>query len=139
MSMIHRFPIREVGMNMESQPLQPHEIESMRADTEIMRRVIRSYELMLDFYGMRLLSPETGLLDRVLSPRDFEARYRNLVSECNLMLRARWMKTCRARQPPLITIFVSHGSSSVFRSWVLNISMRDSYCMCSMNRANSIT
>jgi len=99
MSMIHRFPIREVGVNLESQPLQPHEIQSMKANAGIMTRVIRSYELMLDFYGMRLLSSATGLLDRVVPPRDFEARYRNLVSECNLMLRTRWtfrMKTCRA-------------------------------------------
>jgi hypothetical protein len=68
-------------MNAESQPLQPHEIKAMRADPEITRRIIRSYELMLDFYGMRLISPETGLLGRSLPPRDFVARYNNLVSE----------------------------------------------------------
>lgn len=85
MSLSCRFPIREHGMNWESQPLQLHEIKAMKADAVIMQRVVRSYELMLDFYGMRLISRETGLLGRVLPPRDYETRYRNLVSKwkCN--------------------------------------------------------
>ena len=76
-----RFPIREYGMNFNSQPLQTHEIESMKADPVILERVIRSYQLMLDFYGMHLVSEETGLVDRVLPPRYFAPRYRNLVRE----------------------------------------------------------
>ena len=76
-----RFPIREYGMNYDSQPLQTHEIESMKADPTILDRVINSYQLMLDFYGMHLVSKETGLLDRALPPRYFAPRYRNLVRE----------------------------------------------------------
>lgn len=68
-------------MNSQSQPLQRHEFEAMRSSPEIIQRVIRSYKLMLDFYGMRLLDERTGLLDRVLPPRTFERRYRNLVRE----------------------------------------------------------
>lgn len=68
-------------MNWESQPLQPHEIKAMKADARITGRIIRSYELMLDFYGMRLVSEETGLLGRSLPPRNFQDRYRNLVSK----------------------------------------------------------
>jgi Opioid growth factor receptor (OGFr) conserved region len=63
-------------MNFESQALQPHEITSMRSSAEIMERIIKSYEMMLDFYGMRLVSAETGLLDR--SER-FADRYDNLI------------------------------------------------------------
>ena len=76
------FPIREYGVNYEAQPLQPHEIEAMKADPATTARLIKSYNMMLDFYGMRLISEETGLLDRVPPPRNFEARYRNLVREC---------------------------------------------------------
>jgi hypothetical protein len=36
---------------------------------------------MLDFYGMRVVDMDSGLLDRSLPPRDFVARYRNLVRE----------------------------------------------------------
>ncbi len=68
-------------MNSQSQPLQRHELEAMRSSPGIIQRVIRSYKLMLDFYGMRLLDEKTGLLDRVLPPRTFERRYRNLVRE----------------------------------------------------------
>ena len=56
---LNRFPIQEHGMNYLSQPLQPHEIESIKLDPEAIRRLIRSYELMLDFYGMRLVSEQT--------------------------------------------------------------------------------
>jgi hypothetical protein len=80
-----RFPIREHGMNYESQPLQAHEISSMKADDAIIQRVIRAYSLMLDFYGMRLVTPKTGLLDRSLPPRNYANRYRNLISECHFM------------------------------------------------------
>lgn len=68
-------------MNYESQPLQTHEISEMKADPVILQRIISSYELMLDFYGMRLVSEETGLLDRTLPPRDYASRYHNLVRE----------------------------------------------------------
>lgn len=111
-------------MNWESQPLQPHEIEGMSANTEIIERVVRSYEMMLDFYGMRLLSRETGLLGRSLPPRDYESRYKNLVSEYNLILLARLTAQLMRIPPqfPLTTIFVSHASSNASRSWILSTS-----------------
>lgn len=66
---------------MDAYRLLPHEIEMMKSDREIMRRLVKSYEMMLDFYGMRLLS-DAGLVGRVPSPCDFKSRYRNLISEC---------------------------------------------------------
>lgn len=83
---LSRFPIREYGMNYESQPLQMHEIEVMKSDPAITNRIISSYKLMLDFYGMRLVSAESGLVDRSLPPRDYRARYRNLVREYPIWL-----------------------------------------------------
>lgn len=63
---------------MYASPLQPHEVEAMKADPDIISRLIKSYELMLDFYGMRLLSIETGLLSRTEPTRIWTGRYRNL-------------------------------------------------------------
>ncbi|KXN88256.1 Opioid growth factor receptor [Leucoagaricus sp. SymC.cos] len=88
------FPIRENGVNWESQPIQPHEIEAMKTNTEIMTRVVRSYELMLDFYGMRMLSLETGLLGRALRPGNYESRYRNLVVSSHNYLRISRILKC---------------------------------------------
>ncbi|KAK0188039.1 opioid growth factor receptor conserved region-domain-containing protein [Armillaria mellea] len=88
------FPIQEYGMNSQSQPLQRHEIETMRSSSEIIQRVIRSYKLMLDFYGMRLLDEKTGLLDRVLPPRTFERRYKNLVQSSHNNLRISRILKC---------------------------------------------
>ncbi|KAL1711012.1 opioid growth factor receptor conserved region-domain-containing protein, partial [Schizophyllum commune] len=88
------FPIREYGVNYEAQPLQPHEIEAMKADPATTARLIKSYNMMLDFYGMRLISEETGLLDRVPPPRNFEARYRNLVRHSHNNLRISRILKC---------------------------------------------
>jgi hypothetical protein len=68
-------------MNYQSQSLQVHEAEAMKAEPEVLKRVITSYKLMLDFYGMQLLSEESGLVGRSSPPRNFGNRYRNLVSE----------------------------------------------------------
>lgn len=65
-------------MNFQAQPLQLHEIEAMKADKEIIDRFIRSYELMLDFYGMKLQSVETGLIVRVEPEQKRMQRYNNL-------------------------------------------------------------
>ncbi|KAG6891676.1 hypothetical protein C0992_012725 [Termitomyces sp. T32_za158] len=79
--MAHRFPIQEYGMNYESQPLQRHEIIAMKANPAIFDRIIISFRMMLDFYGMRLISVDSGLVDRSLPPRNFASRYNNLVRE----------------------------------------------------------
>ncbi|CCM04122.1 uncharacterized protein FIBRA_06283 [Fibroporia radiculosa] len=70
------FPIPEHGMNYEAQPLQRHEAETMKANASVIERVIRSYRLMLDFYGMRLEDDETGLIARC--SQNYKERYRNL-------------------------------------------------------------
>ena len=73
------FPIQEEGHNDAAQVLQRHEIAAMRANQEILNRVLDSYRLMLDFYGMRLVSAETGQLAPVEPAEKFEQRYENLV------------------------------------------------------------
>ncbi|KAI6039304.1 opioid growth factor receptor conserved region-domain-containing protein [Pisolithus marmoratus] len=73
------FPIQEDGMNFAAQRLMPHEISAMRSDAEVMRRIVRAYTMMLDFYGMRLQSEETGLVGRALPPGSYSSRYMNLL------------------------------------------------------------
>ncbi|KIJ64632.1 hypothetical protein HYDPIDRAFT_175558 [Hydnomerulius pinastri MD-312] len=73
------FPIQEDGMNYEAQRLLPHEIQPMKSSEEVTGRLVKSYEMMLDFYGMRLQSSETGLVGRSLPPRNYSSRYKNLL------------------------------------------------------------
>ena len=67
------------GVNYQAQPLQLHERETIRNDPKMKERVITSYRLMLDFYGMRLEDVDTGLLSRSEPSTKSLSRYRNLV------------------------------------------------------------
>jgi len=58
------FPIREDGLNHHAQRLQLHEAKSISADQSLQDRIIISYELMLDFYGMKLIDKKTGEIGR---------------------------------------------------------------------------
>jgi hypothetical protein len=58
------FPIREQGLNPVAQPLTIYEAEAIKADSEAMKRVVRSYRLLLDFYGMQLDDEATGAISR---------------------------------------------------------------------------
>jgi len=76
-------------MNGLSQPLQEHEIHDMKVLADVMTRVLRSYKLMLSFYGMSLIDEDTGLLDRSdyetrsMDPKKRnQSRYQNLVRAC---------------------------------------------------------
>jgi len=48
----------------------------MKASDVIMEKMYISYELMLDFYGMKLEDRITGRLSRT---HEFRTRYRNLI------------------------------------------------------------
>ncbi|GLB38411.1 putative opioid growth factor receptor (OGFr) conserved region [Lyophyllum shimeji] len=88
------FPIQEYGMNYQSQPLQRHEIQAMKADPTIIGRITTSYEMMLDFYGMRLVSADSGLVDRSLPPRNYVSNYKNLVRSSHNNLRISRILKC---------------------------------------------
>ncbi|KIJ53499.1 hypothetical protein M422DRAFT_222162 [Sphaerobolus stellatus SS14] len=88
------FPIQEFGMNYQSQPLQRHEIEEMKSDPQIIERILTSYRLMLEFYGFRLLDAETGLIDKVLPPRNALARFRHLNASFHNYLRITRILKC---------------------------------------------
>ncbi|XP_078602475.1 uncharacterized protein LOC144876737 [Branchiostoma floridae x Branchiostoma japonicum] len=54
------FPIREEGSNSQARELQEHEIKLIMENPEAHARILRSYEMMLDFYGMKLKDKMTG-------------------------------------------------------------------------------
>jgi len=58
------FPIREDGLNHHAQRLQLHEAKAIEADPILRGRVITSYELMLDFYGLKLEDETKGIIVR---------------------------------------------------------------------------
>lgn len=86
------FPIREHGMNWESQPLQLHELETMKGNSDICTRMLTSYRLMLDFYGMELVDEKTGELSR--RDGDWQARYHNLATSSHNNLRISRILKC---------------------------------------------
>ena len=55
------FPIYEgPGVNGEASALTKEESKRMRASEEIGERFVKSYQMMLDFYGMELDNLESG-------------------------------------------------------------------------------
>ncbi|KAG8781682.1 hypothetical protein FRC12_021623 [Ceratobasidium sp. 428] len=79
------FPIPEQGVNFYARPLTRFEIARINASPEMLTRVRRAYELMLDFCGMRLLDIETGLIGR--KEDGWKARYQNLTRASHNNLR----------------------------------------------------
>eukprot|EP00494_Astrolonche_serrata_P029366 UN29633 len=69
------FPIREEGMNFRSQKLYPHEMVIMKNDPQIRAKILHSYRLILDFYGMKIVNENTGEIGRTKS---YKRRYDNL-------------------------------------------------------------
>ena len=51
----------------------------MKADAQVIRRILQSYKIMLEFYGMQLQSEETGLLGRALPPESCSLHYKNFL------------------------------------------------------------
>jgi len=85
------FPIKEHGLNFESKPLQSHEILKIKADQSCIKRFIKSYELMLHFYGCALKDQGTGELDR---HEGWKTQYRNLNSHTHNFLRITRILKC---------------------------------------------
>ena len=79
------FPVREQSaFSAQAAELQPHEAEAIREDPVTRERVVRAYELMLDFYGFRLANRDTGEVERSAVHAE---RFRNLVQNQHNWLR----------------------------------------------------
>ncbi|KAL0594530.1 Opioid growth factor receptor [Plecturocebus cupreus] len=69
------FPLREPGVNWHAKPLTLREIEVFKSSREIQERLVRAYELMLGFYGIRLEDRDTGTVGRA---QNYQKRFQNL-------------------------------------------------------------
>jgi hypothetical protein len=86
------FPIRESGLNGRAQSITKHEADTFRKDPVLQDGIVKSYELILDFFGIMLLSPKTGKLAR--DPNVWSGRSHNLnTSPHNYLRITRIMKS----------------------------------------------
>ncbi|KAH7336899.1 opioid growth factor receptor conserved region-domain-containing protein [Rhizoctonia solani] len=118
--MYKAFPNPFTGVNMYANPLTAHEIEEMTASPTIQLRVRRAYELMLDFYGMKLLNTETGLVGR--KDHDWEERYQNLIYSSHNNLRITRILKCLSllSYPHYAAPFVLHVLNEQSEHGLLN-------------------
>lgn len=102
------FPIQERGVNWDAHVLTKKEIKAFRKDEEAKRKLVKSYELMLDFYGIRLVN-ETGEVKRA---RNWEERFSNLNRYTHNNLRITRILKClgtlglQRYQAPLVKFFL---------------------------------
>ena len=78
-------------MNSQSQMLMLHEIAALKADPAFPKRLLSSYRMMLDFYGMQLADPKTG---RVVRGANYRARYAHLNRSTHNYLRITRILKC---------------------------------------------
>ncbi|MCI4390049.1 hypothetical protein PGIGA_G00118090 [Pangasianodon gigas] len=103
------FPIQEKGMNFDSRELSLKEIKLFRMDEEVKKKLLTSYKLMLDFYGIELVSEETGEVQRAVNWRE---RFANLNRNTHNNLRITRILKClgllgfRHYQAPLVHFFL---------------------------------
>ncbi|XP_029630741.1 opioid growth factor receptor isoform X1 [Salmo trutta] len=64
------FPLQERGMNNQAKELTKKEIEAFLEDETAKKRLVKSYKLMLDFYGIQLSNDTTGEVQRANNWRD---------------------------------------------------------------------
>ncbi|XP_026104598.1 opioid growth factor receptor-like [Carassius auratus] len=103
------FPIQEPGVNWRAHVLSKMEIKLFRKDEEVKKKLVKSYKLMLDFYGIRLIDESTGKVDRALN---WEERFKNLNRHTHNNLRITRILKCLGTlglehyQAPLVKFFL---------------------------------
>ena len=127
------FPNREKGLNYQAPVLTKAEIAIMSADEAILNRVRQSLQLMLEFYGMSLITlPAAGGLAVCRNPATWDACIRNLSWSSHNWLRiSRILKFLtdigleeekmaylrRLRYEVTIANTLSHAGNSYTRFW----------------------
>ncbi|KAG9474540.1 hypothetical protein GDO78_004700 [Eleutherodactylus coqui] len=108
------FPLREYGMNSCAKPLTLSEVKMMKGDEAVMARFLKAYKLMLQFYGIKLLSEETGEVERAAN---WEDRFKNLNYHSHNNLRITRILKCLGEmgyshfQAPLVRFFLEETLS----------------------------
>ncbi|XP_051528109.1 opioid growth factor receptor-like protein 1 [Myxocyprinus asiaticus] len=103
------FPLQEPGMNWGAHVLTKKEIKHFREDVNAKKLLVKSYMLMLDFYGIQLVSECTG---EVRHADNWEDRFRNLNKNTHNNLRITRILKCLGTlgfqhyQAPLVKFFL---------------------------------
>ncbi|XP_070967573.1 opioid growth factor receptor-like isoform X2 [Oncorhynchus clarkii lewisi] len=103
------FPLQEPGMNNQAKELTKKEIEAFLQDETAKKRLVKSYKLMLDFYGIQLSNDTTGEVRRANNWRD---RFDNLDRNTHNNLRITRILKCLGTlgfphyQAPLVHFFL---------------------------------
>ncbi|XP_076012930.1 opioid growth factor receptor-like isoform X1 [Genypterus blacodes] len=103
------FPLQEPGMNSEATPLTNEEIKDFLRDSTAMDNLLKSYKLMLDFYGIELCDVNTGAVKRA---RNWRERFCNMDRHTHNNLRITRILKCLGTlglahyQAPLVKFFL---------------------------------
>nr|XP_020448461.1 opioid growth factor receptor-like [Monopterus albus] len=103
------FPLQEPGVNPKASTLTKEEIKEFLENSKARENLLKSYELMLDFYGIELCNKETGQVTRAPNWRD---RFNNLDSHTHNNLRITRILKCLGTlgypqyQYPLVLFFL---------------------------------
>ncbi|KAI4888481.1 hypothetical protein NFI96_015556, partial [Prochilodus magdalenae] len=103
------FPMQEPGVNISAHVLTPKEIKMFREDREAKERLVKSYELMLDFYGIKLNNKKSGEVRRA---EKWKERFENLDRNPHNNLRITRILKClgilgfQHYQAPLVHFFL---------------------------------
>lgn len=121
------FPLQEPGMNYEATPLTKEEIKAFRESQTAKDNLLKSYKLMLDFYGIQLDDEKTGEVSRA---QNWFHRFRNLNNRTHNNLRITRILKCLGTlgyadyQEPLVRFFLEetlvHGELPNVKDSVLN-------------------
>ncbi|XP_068170518.1 opioid growth factor receptor-like isoform X2 [Antennarius striatus] len=103
------FPLQEPGMNSEATPLTKEEIKCFLDNSTAKYNLLKSYKLMLDFYGIELCNEKTGEVKRALN---WKERFENLNNHTHNNLRITRILKCLGTlgychyQAPLVRFFL---------------------------------
>uniref|UniRef100_A0A3B3ZKT8 Opioid growth factor receptor (OGFr) conserved domain-containing protein n=1 Tax=Periophthalmus magnuspinnatus TaxID=409849 RepID=A0A3B3ZKT8_9GOBI len=102
------FPLREPGVNYMASELTRKEIEAFKKSEDAKKRLVESYELMLGFYGIRLVDKDTGEVKRA---ENWKERFGNLENMHNNLRITRILKSLgelgfEHYQAPLVHFFL---------------------------------
>ncbi|XP_045561745.1 opioid growth factor receptor-like protein 1 isoform X1 [Salmo salar] len=103
------FPLQEPGMNYQAKELTKKEIEAFLEDGTAKQRLVTSYKLMLDFYGIELSNDITG---EVKLANNWRERFDNLERNTHNNLRITRILKCLGTlgfphyQAPLVRFFL---------------------------------
>ncbi|XP_027859979.1 opioid growth factor receptor-like [Xiphophorus couchianus] len=103
------FPLQEPGVNYEAKTLTKQEIQDFLGNTTARENLLKSYKLMLDFYGIKLENEETG---KVARAEHWTDRFQNLNNHTHNNLRITRILKClgtlgyRHYQVPLVRFFL---------------------------------